>query len=489
MNKKTFNNINHKLIIALTIFLLVSGFICNQEVTVSPPLMPPPNGFLFVKSIPSGSFIYLNGKNTGRMTPDSITYLDYGTYQVTLRKIYFKDTTITIQVKKNKKIDTLINYLQNPAMLGGMNLTSDPSGAEIFINDSSTGLSTPVTIHNLVPGLYIVNLKKLGFRDKKLNVAVESNKTIFANGVLLDTTVWVDYQVFNSGISSQTLTCVTVDQNNVKWIGSSDSGLISFDEKTFINFAVKNSPIPSDYITTITVAPDNKIWIGTENGFAIYNRTAWTIYNTSNSPLPANRIESIAFENNLTWIGTPRGLVKYDGVNWQVYTIYNSNLPWHWVNTISIDQNGTKWLGLSDSGIVSFDNVNFQRYSWPDVDVPDNETICSAVSPNNEVWFGFNPTQTLQGGLAYYNGNVWTPIYLVMNSIVVNNLFIDNQNLKWVSTNHGLVKIVDYSPTITYSNNNSPLTSSNVTGSVKDLNGNLWITTSGGGLNKFKGAN
>jgi hypothetical protein len=47
--------------------IFVSG--CDKEISVTPPEQPPQNGKLFVNSDPPDAYIYLNGKNTGDLTP------------------------------------------------------------------------------------------------------------------------------------------------------------------------------------------------------------------------------------------------------------------------------------------------------------------------------------------------------------------------------------------------------------------------------------
>ena len=56
--------------------------------------------------------------------------------------------------------------------------------------------------------------------------------------------------------------------------------------------------------------------------------TEWIVYDTLNSGLPSNVINSIAIDSNgIKWIGTNKGLVKYNGIIWTVYNTSNSGLP------------------------------------------------------------------------------------------------------------------------------------------------------------------
>jgi PEGA domain len=60
---------------------------CSEENPTDPPSQS--KGKLVVKSIPSGARIYLMGTDTGKNTPDSLTNLDAGTYDLFLYLQYF----------------------------------------------------------------------------------------------------------------------------------------------------------------------------------------------------------------------------------------------------------------------------------------------------------------------------------------------------------------------------------------------------------------
>jgi ligand-binding sensor domain-containing protein len=93
---------------------------------------------------------------------------------------------------------------------------------------------------------------------------VQSSIQSSYNEELRDTSVWVDYQTFNSDIQSNSLTAIAIDNDNVKWIGSLDQGLIRYDETSFISYNMTNSSIPSNRINCISIDNQNRIWVGTD---------------------------------------------------------------------------------------------------------------------------------------------------------------------------------------------------------------------------------
>jgi ligand-binding sensor domain-containing protein len=49
------------------------------------------------------------------------------------------------------------------------------------------------------------------------------------------------------------------------------------------------------------------------------------------------------------------GFAKFDGVNWTVYNTSNSGLPNNRIWAIAIDGQGNKWIGTYGGGLAKFD--------------------------------------------------------------------------------------------------------------------------------------
>jgi len=66
-------------------------------------------------------------------------------------------------------------------------------------------------------------------------------------------------------------------------------------------------------------------------------------------------ISSRSFSQNLEWIGTwGGGLARFDKTNWTVYNTSNSGLPDNDIRSIAIDGSGNKWIGTSYGGLAVF---------------------------------------------------------------------------------------------------------------------------------------
>lgn len=485
--KSDLNNIKKfKELILVFILLLFITIGCEKEVSTSPIDEEIPQSFLFVDSEPSGSQIYLNDKNTGRITPGYIPYIEDGQYKITLKQRYFRDTTFTINLLENDTLNVYVDYFQNPLMFGKITFNSSPINADIFIGDSSTGLRTPSAVSSLKPGKYTVTYKLFNHRDSGIELIVESNKTTAAYAQLRDTSQWIDYQITNSQIQSALLTCVNADNDNVKWIGTSNTGLIRFDEINFTNFNLSNSGIPSNQINCISISNDNRIWVGTNNGLGIFDGSSWQIYRIDNSSLPNNNINNIEFDAaGNAWVGTNNGFAKFDGSIWQQFNYTSQQFTYLWVTSLQFDNSNNLWIGSNNFGLLKYDGNSFTEYLSSDYNFLTNRISSIAIDNAGKLWIGQLLSNNIRGGISIYDGTSFSNIYIGTINNKINMIYTTGDN-KWLCTSEGLSKYDANNSSIFFSTLNSYLTNDNVTGIVKDLNGNLWITTLGGGLNKLK---
>lgn len=469
------------LIAAFILLLIVS---CGKEVSRSPVEPAPYEGFIYVSSTPSGFTIFQNGRNTGRITPDSLSYLDPGNYEITLKRKYYKDTSVTVNLAENEKKQIQIDLLSNPSMRGSLYLSSQPLGASIIINDSTINQVTPFTVTNLLPGEYNIKFKLFDHRDAELVAAVYSSLTRTYSGALRDTSVWIDYQTSNSGIPTNILTAIAADQNNIKWIGTQDKGLIRFDEVSFINYDNTNSSIPANNINCISVDNQNRKWVGTNSGIGVFDGSMWTVYNESNSGLTSEIINAIHFDNaGDAFIGTPDGLFKFDGVNW---THYNDPLSRDWINDFYIENSNKFWLATKGFGILVLENGIFTGLSKTVYNYPTYTMSSVASDQLGNIWFCFLIDSSGRAGVSYWDGNSFMTYFPGSYLNNFRNIFVDEQDNKWISTAEGLLIFLPDNSQSIFTTQNSLISSNLTTSSVKDLNGHIWIATQNGGLNKYK---
>lgn len=241
-----------------------------------------------------------------------------------------------------------------------------------------------------------------GFNQPEITtMAIDINNDLWFGGIRggglikYDSTGYTQYIPSNSGLGHVIIQDIATDASGNIWLTNGDPfdqngfdpwglGLIKFDGTNWTTFDTTNSGISSNLITCVAVDNSGNIWCGTvDSGLTMYNGSTWTNYSTSNSPLVSNSIHNLAFDSGDTlWIGyTNNGLGKFDGVNWTDYNISNSPIGDNEIIDIMIDNADNKWILSYPSGYISV----FKSYgSTLGVNNTDNlnTVISTTIAPN-----------------------------------------------------------------------------------------------------------
>ncbi len=474
------------LLMTFTLGLLL--YSCNQKVSVTPPDMPPPDGFVYISSNPEGFQIYLNGLESRRATPDSLTWLSTGTYVITLKKELFKDTSFNVNIVEGKKLSTFIDFFHNLSMRGSIYCSSSPEGAKIFLNDSNTGIITPGTIKNIFPGNYEIKCKLLNYTEDSLTVAVSSGKTSSVKMILVDSTLWSIYTTENSPFPTNNFTCINIDKKGIVWAGTDGRGVLDYDGKSW-SIAVFNDKLPYNYyINCISVNSINVIFVGTNKGFVTFDGVNTGVYSlkTLGTTLPSYVIYSIGFDAAGSWyIGTEKGLARNNGM-WDPFI--NKELPDTIITSICNDNLGNLWVGTEGDGIAVKNNTdNWKFYTSTGNTIINNNITAISASPSGDIWIGYGKLASGGTYISNYKDSVWSNVYVLPYSSQVNGIIVDKNNVKWVATDKGLVRFTNSADATVFNYDNTGLNINDVTGVAQDVRGNIWISTMGGGLVEYKG--
>ncbi|MFH1319104.1 MAG: two-component regulator propeller domain-containing protein [Bacteroidota bacterium] len=296
---------------------------------------------------------------------------------------------------------------------------------------------------------------------------------------------WIVYNKKNCRMNDTSVRSIAIDPSGDIWTATPEDGapklLISessimynsglpfykytIEDRTFnpdkisslakwIFYRMRNSPLPSNSVKTIHVDDSGTKWFGTDQGLVKLSSTSWgsgsegglkwLVYDTINSGLPCNIINSITSDQygNL-WIGTfGGGLVKYDGTFWTVYNIRNSGLPDDYIISIAIDQKDNIWIGTYSGGLAKFEGTNLPKesrgwvvYKTSNSGIPDNNVISIAIDNDGSVWTG-----SFDSGLAQLDRNKWISYQISGTGIsyAVTSIAIDKKGNIWMGTNFGL---------------------------------------------------
>jgi len=254
-----------------------------------------------------------------------------------------------------------------------------------------------------------------------------------------------------NGLPHSSIYELLIDKNDGIWVGTWAGGLAYYSKYNYrfphIQKIINNEIVSKSVIASFAEDRDGNIWIGSEtNGINKFDpdKKIFTDDKANNVQWPFSRIKSLTNDKNgRTWIGT-----FYEGLwlmeNNQVSRI--GEITGLFSSLLAVD-NGI-WIGSRERGLIYYDTKNktFKRFRAEDKKI-------GSISSNN----------------------IW-------------GIFQDSKENLWVCSNFGLS--VKYKNTSDFErfffNTNENSLSRNLIYSVaEDRNGNIWIGTSGGGIDIY----
>ncbi|WP_246223017.1 ligand-binding sensor domain-containing protein [Draconibacterium halophilum] len=260
----------------------------------------------------------------------------------------------------------------------------------------------------------------------------------------------ISFSQFKGGDLSNTNNMVNAffEMNDSIIVLATDGGGVNIMNKgtgSFTNFNTTNSNLPNDYVLSIAKGEDGDIWLATwGSGLVRYNENSdkFTVYNTTNSSIPDNNLHHICRGNQSDLLiatfsaGVARFFPKEN--KWEVFNTGNSDLSVNNVNVIRRAGEESFFVG-TNSGLMRF--------------YPENNTI-EDCALKKEI-------ETL-------------------STVHIYDVFVENPTSVWVGSLSGLYH---FNPKTgdnkTYTVNDG-LPNNTVNGIVKDPEGLLWFSTSGG---------
>lgn len=176
--------------------LLTTG--CTKKSTKPTPA----TGALAIFSQPSAAKIFLDGSDTKRATPDTLTGIAVGKHWIELRLQNYADWRDTVYVEANRT--TLIHAVLT-STVGSILVSSTPSGATIYLDDFNTQKLTPNVLTNVSVGDHMLKLTLAEHADWVDTVAVKRDSvtiiqatlvhftgTLAVNSVPPGAAIWID---------------------------------------------------------------------------------------------------------------------------------------------------------------------------------------------------------------------------------------------------------------------------------------------------------
>ena len=260
-------------------------------------------------------------------------------------------------------------------------------------------------------------------------------------------------------VSNNSIFSICEDRQGNVWTGSLGSGLNVFsrNENRFVNEkfpSLSNPLLRFSNVFSITVDKNDIVWIGTSDGLLSYNKTNGSIseYKTSNGGLSNNYVRCVIEDKSgQLWIGTHGGgidkLNKVSGKS-KIYKKVigdDSSLSSDVVVSIYEDKKGQLWIATYGGGLCLFDQKT-EKFTAFKNNPADNKTISSNFihsifeDVNGNLLIG-----TYGGGLNIFDQQKKSFSHYTekdgLPNNIINSIISDSNNNIWLSTNNGVCKL------------------------------------------------
>jgi hypothetical protein len=106
-----------KKIYVILLFLLLLGFFLSScKKNNNNPITPTPVGIIHIFSVPTSAQIWLDGTDTKKITPDSLTNVKAGIHIVILKLINYLDDTVLVNIQDGSNITLNRTLLSNKSI-------------------------------------------------------------------------------------------------------------------------------------------------------------------------------------------------------------------------------------------------------------------------------------------------------------------------------------------------------------------------------------
>ncbi len=147
--------------------------------TAAPSVVP---GQLNISSTPAGAQVTVDGRSDPAwITPYNLTGLTPGQHSVVISRTGYSPETRTVDVGSGSKSFLVVQLAATTATLS---VSSEPAGAEVFINGRDTGKATPAQIAVEKAGNHIVLLKKQGYLEETTTANLQFGQTFHFSATL-----------------------------------------------------------------------------------------------------------------------------------------------------------------------------------------------------------------------------------------------------------------------------------------------------------------
>ena len=141
-------------------------------------------------------------------------------------------------------------------------------------------------------------------------------------------------------------------------------------------------------------------------------------------------------------------------------------------------------MGTSSEGILKFNKISWVAYNSSNSDLPSNR-ITALNQEGGKVFIGYDESLSVPGGIIVFDGNEWNSNLFAFEAQRVNEIYIDDEHNKWISTDEGIYFLSNSNVPRVYNAQNSGLKSNSILSIYRHENF-VWVATESDGIYKLK---
>jgi len=166
------------------------------------------------------------------------------------------------------------------------------------------------------------------------------------------------------------------------WMSFFKIGLGKYDGTGWTMFDSLNSGLLRNKINTVA-ANASGIWAGTDTGLFLFHEPVWTHFSTANSGLQSDTVLKLySTGGNDLYIYGLIGFSHYNGNVFQHYNTSNSGIVNDTIQCMFKDVSGILWIGTRN-GLSKWDGTTWQNFTTSNSSLPDNN-IQSLIMDGNQ---------------------------------------------------------------------------------------------------------
>ncbi len=380
----------------------------------------------------------------------------------------------------------------------------------VYRYNHSTGAVKRYAAEDPVPGHLASNTVTSLFEDNHGRMWIGTNAGLQLYQPATDQFLLFAASGNPGSISDNTIKAILQDQHGDLWVGTYDGGLNKFiaSDSSFVRYMHSDADphsIRSNRIYCLATEPGGKMWVGTENGLDIFDpqtgRSQRVVNDARNKySLKGKSLRSFYIDTaGIYWVGTYQsGVSKYDR-NLTSFALVQSNpfdpagLSSSKVTSFEEAPGGNIYVGTDDGGLSLYNPSTglFKKISLGEAPL----TILCMIRSGDDLWVGsyrqgIFVLNTVTGKIRHFTKEDG------VSGLSNNEIFAlkrDRYGKIWAGTNGHSVDIFDpkigkfqkFEHYVNGSTGDKPAALAFVRAIEEDNAGNIWIASTGRGIDVF----